>query len=411
MRRVGREATFPLGMILVATVMAACAGSPASQPAPGSGALVARVEASRMSSIPAVSASPASAHASPRTTEIDVAQPTALSVEGSTIWAVAQRDVARVVPAAGTATILGAGNGDSLAAIAATPDAVWVADFDGQTLLRIDPTSGSVAARISVPSPIEPLDVGDSIWVTNYHEGSVTRVDAKTNEVIDSISIGDPGEGGPGTLASGHGDPEGDRKAGEGPPRPDRRPGDPAPAHGGRRRRRRTSSNGAFAGGDSRRARRSDLRLRGPRCVVSARVGGRLHRRDPAPVRQSGDSRRVLAAGRRADRGGPRPIRSALSDRGRAPGALVRPARRSGPAAPAPADVVAPAEAARKDRAALLHGRGARRQEGADRRRRHPQHLRHDQHPRAAQMDILSAETGKRGASRCCRTTRTSTSS
>lgn len=69
--------------------------------------------------------------------------------------------------------------------------AVWVADRERGTVLRLDPESGEVSREIAVDgSPSEIVATNKGVWVANYGDtqsGNLTRIDPKTNEVVAEI--------------------------------------------------------------------------------------------------------------------------------------------------------------------------------------------------------------------------------
>ena len=69
--------------------------------------------------------------------------------------------------------------------------AVWVADRERGTVLRLDPESGEVSREIPVRgSPSEIAAAPDGVWVANSKDtqsGNLTRIDPKTNEVVAEI--------------------------------------------------------------------------------------------------------------------------------------------------------------------------------------------------------------------------------
>lgn len=97
--------------------------------------------------------------------------------------------VVRVDPISQTivATINGIGAFGSVV----TDDAVWVTDIQSNTLVRIDPATNEIVARIAVGGGPASVEVGaGSVWVTNPESGSVSRIDPATNEVIATINLG-----------------------------------------------------------------------------------------------------------------------------------------------------------------------------------------------------------------------------
>jgi virginiamycin B lyase len=78
--------------------------------------------------------------------------------------------------------------GSGLSGIATTSEAIWVTDWDRDELLRVDPSTNLVVARISMgPAPAGVAAREGSVWVTDYWDGTVRRIDAETNEVTDRI--------------------------------------------------------------------------------------------------------------------------------------------------------------------------------------------------------------------------------
>ena len=87
-------------------------------------------------------------------------------------------------------------------AIAASRDAVWVANPDVGTVSRIDPESRQVIDTIPVgkdPSAIAVTD--DAVWVVESGGPSVSRISPSTDTVVDTILVGN----GPAGLAIGAG--------------------------------------------------------------------------------------------------------------------------------------------------------------------------------------------------------------
>ncbi len=84
--------------------------------------------------------------------------------------------------------------------------AVWQTDYENDTLVRIDPVTESVVARIPVGLQPEGVAVtAGSVWVADEHSGAVTRVDPATNRVVATIPIGEAGSNGPQIMTAGPG--------------------------------------------------------------------------------------------------------------------------------------------------------------------------------------------------------------
>ena len=85
---------------------------------------------------------------------------------------------------------------DLPSAIATGAGSLWVAKNDDQAVLRMDPTTHRVLARI--PVGIVPFDMAatdSSVWVTAYWADQLVRIDAKTNQVVARFTVPD-GAGG-----------------------------------------------------------------------------------------------------------------------------------------------------------------------------------------------------------------------
>jgi streptogramin lyase len=157
---------------------------------------------------PTPTGAPASAGVGPTSipaTAVAVDHPTELAVDGSTIWAISGTELARIDTETGVVTMVNLGSGDELDNLAATPTALWVADFDAAEVLRLDPASGKVLGSTAVGTAEDVLPVGGTIWVTNHHEGSVTRIDAGTAKPIGTVVISQAGTNGPHQIAEGAG--------------------------------------------------------------------------------------------------------------------------------------------------------------------------------------------------------------
>ena len=75
--------------------------------------------------------------------------------------------------------------------ITASPDSVWLVIDKAGTLARIDPVTGKVRQRVSVPpGSFNPLYYRGVIWVTNAAGAALTAVDAATGAVTATIPTG-----------------------------------------------------------------------------------------------------------------------------------------------------------------------------------------------------------------------------
>ncbi len=77
--------------------------------------------------------------------------------------------------------------------------AVWIADYadTARAIVRVDPTTGSVVARITVPVGAEQsMGVGErGVWVPVPNEGSVLRIDPRSNEIAAKYPLDLPSDG------------------------------------------------------------------------------------------------------------------------------------------------------------------------------------------------------------------------
>ena len=130
---------------------------------------------------------------------ISVGDPTGLAVGAGAVWV--EDGVAtlfRIDPETGAAKAFKLGKG--LDGVAVGGGSVWVTKGSPPTLLRIDPHSGSVTARIPIarradataPFPIGVTFGANSVWVLNGNTGTVTRVDPTLDAVaatVDRVSM------------------------------------------------------------------------------------------------------------------------------------------------------------------------------------------------------------------------------
>jgi DNA-binding beta-propeller fold protein YncE len=130
------------------------------------------------------------------------AEPIGLALGASGVWVAGFRDslLWRIDPR--TNRILGApvsvGQGPS--AVIANPSGVWVAS-QSATLSRVDEARNAVVTFAIGQSASGVVAVGQQIWVSDYIGGTVWRVDAASNNIIGpAIPVGK----GPVRLAVGN---------------------------------------------------------------------------------------------------------------------------------------------------------------------------------------------------------------
>jgi YVTN family beta-propeller protein len=75
--------------------------------------------------------------------------------------------------------------------ITASSDSIWIVTDKNGTLSRIDPPTGKVRQRISIPpGSYNPLFTDGIIWITGFDSNVLTAVDASTGAVLVSIPVG-----------------------------------------------------------------------------------------------------------------------------------------------------------------------------------------------------------------------------
>jgi streptogramin lyase len=109
------------------------------------------------------------------------------TVDGRDIWFTGPRDLVRVDSATGQAVdrfrLASANHHLGLGTPVKCAGQMWVANNDGNVLMRVNPETGAVDARIPMPSPWGLACGGGAVWVTSNFAGDVRRVDTRTNEV------------------------------------------------------------------------------------------------------------------------------------------------------------------------------------------------------------------------------------
>src|SRR3954462_1873556 len=80
--------------------------------------------------------------------------------------------------------------------MAAGADGVWLLSPTG-VVLRVDPATNAVVARIEIPpSEFGAIAIGSgSVWVTDFDHDTLHRIDPKTNKVVASVKVGTNPEG------------------------------------------------------------------------------------------------------------------------------------------------------------------------------------------------------------------------
>jgi YVTN family beta-propeller protein len=141
--------------------------------------------------------------------------PGAMTVAGGVVWvSLPEHGLGRIDPASNRSTVVRV-PGCCAGELAAGEGALWVANRGDDTLVRVDPATGRVAARILLPKTTEQrphqVAVGDgAVWVTSAaRRGAANllwRVDPASNQVTGTLDLGPTAAGGiPNSVAAGDG--------------------------------------------------------------------------------------------------------------------------------------------------------------------------------------------------------------
>jgi len=118
--------------------------------------------------------------------------PRGLAVAEDAVWvALGNGKIARVDPAINqVSVVIGPGAGSFPEDVVVGAGAAWVADTTA--VLRIDPTTNQIVARIPTGAFPSDLAVGENaVWVANQGDGTLARIDPNTNQVATTIKVGD----------------------------------------------------------------------------------------------------------------------------------------------------------------------------------------------------------------------------
>jgi streptogramin lyase len=88
--------------------------------------------------------------------------------------------------------------------VAVTADAVWVADYAGDTVTRINPGTGVPVTSIRVgANPLGFAEVDGDLWAFSQSEQRASVIDPQTNQVIRTVPLPGLGAGYPAAAAGG----------------------------------------------------------------------------------------------------------------------------------------------------------------------------------------------------------------
>lgn len=126
------------------------------------------------------------------------ADPAWIAADASNVWVHMPDHVVRVGTTSNTVVAQVSTPTIQYGYMASGAGAVWQTNFDGASLLRIDPTTNSVAATIPLGAAPEGVVVTDgAVWVAEHDQGAVVRIDPATNAVVKRINVGPSGSNGP----------------------------------------------------------------------------------------------------------------------------------------------------------------------------------------------------------------------
>jgi YVTN family beta-propeller protein len=142
--------------------------------------------------------------------------PAAVTVAAGVLWvALPDNGLGRIDPASNRSTVVNV-PGCCAGELAAGEGALWVANRGDGTLVRVDPVTGRVAARVPLPKTGDQrphqVAVGEgAVWVTSTSprrqaRNLLWRVDPVSNQVTGTLDLGPTSAGGiPNRVAAGNG--------------------------------------------------------------------------------------------------------------------------------------------------------------------------------------------------------------
>ena len=140
---------------------------------------------------------------------ITVERPLFMATDGTAPWLITEAgEVLRIDPTTNSIGATGqvGAAGDPFQGIAASADGVWVTDFVGRHLYRVDPRTLELASTMTTGAALKGvLTAGVDVWAADIRGGAVLRIDPETNKVAATVTVGPPGAAGPNWLGSGLG--------------------------------------------------------------------------------------------------------------------------------------------------------------------------------------------------------------
>jgi DNA-binding beta-propeller fold protein YncE len=141
-------------------------------------------------------------------TAIPVADAQGMAGAGKSLWVMAPGRIDRIDTSSSTVTgsVTIGDPTDLYNGVAANAVGVWATDWTAQELVRVNPTTLKVAARI--PAGLAPKGIlanADGVWVADTHGGTVLPIDLTRNRAGTGIKVAELGTSGPNWLGSGQG--------------------------------------------------------------------------------------------------------------------------------------------------------------------------------------------------------------
>jgi streptogramin lyase len=123
------------------------------------------------------------------------------------LWTVDTHGLVRIDPAT-NAVIARVPGPSGYGGIVFGDGAVWYSSWDAGAVLRVDPATNAIVATVPVPAgPEELAALPGSVWVASHYDWSASRIDTATNRVVATVRMpGEyPGCCGPQGIAAGEG--------------------------------------------------------------------------------------------------------------------------------------------------------------------------------------------------------------
>ena len=107
-----------------------------------------------------------------------------LSASDGKLWSTVTGGVLSIDPETGATVRYEVPNsGTDLTGVIATDDAIWVADYVADRVVRLDKATGAVTDQVAVPEPMGLVLQDGLLWTLDHTTGGATRIDQATREV------------------------------------------------------------------------------------------------------------------------------------------------------------------------------------------------------------------------------------